>query len=222
MLILHSRRNTTYQCTEITDIIHGVFNSGCSLFMWSGVHGLDECPVIHLLGTCARVLSTDSSPCECVLWNSQEIILKCTRYLCGQDAYILLWACTQSVWWWTLHNANFQASWSKKSPVFGKFVPRKALMQGISVPKSWAEHLKLLVAIIGAVQVPSSLSADPMPTSTTYAAPKNCLMFASKSPLAYLSVCYCLSWSAVAALFRHFLKLTCELQMCQNNINIYM
>ena len=57
MLKLHTRRNTTYQCTEITDIIHGVFNSGCSLFMWSGVHGLDECPVIHLLGTCARVLS---------------------------------------------------------------------------------------------------------------------------------------------------------------------
>ena len=45
-------------------------------------------------------------------------------------------------------------------------------MQGISVPKSWAEHLKLLVAIIGVVQVPSSLSADPMPTSTTYAAPE--------------------------------------------------
>lgn len=117
---------------------------------------------------------------------------------------------------------QFSSKLIKKSPLFGKFVPQKALMQGISVPKSWAEHLKLLVAIIGVVQVPSSLSADPMPASTTYAAPKNCLMFASKSPLAYLSVCYCLSWSAVAALFRHFLKLTCELQMCQNNINIYM
>jgi len=83
---------------------------------------------------------------------------------------------------------------------------------------------KLLVAILKLGEhVPVSMRADSMPTSTTYAALNNCLMFASKSPLAYLSVCYCLSWSAAAAaLFRHFLKLTCELQMCQNNINIYM
>ena len=81
--------------------------------------------------------------------------------------------------------------------------------------KSWGQKLLVAIPIIGE-HVP------PMPASTTYAALKNCLMFASKSPLAYLCVCYCLSWSDAAALFRHFLKLTCELQMCQNNINIYM
>jgi len=57
MLILHTRRNTTYQCTEITDIIHGVFNSGCAYYIKKSVHVLDECPVIHLLGTCAHALS---------------------------------------------------------------------------------------------------------------------------------------------------------------------
>ena len=217
MLILHSRRNTTYQCTEITDIIHGVFNSGCSLFMWSGVHGLDECPVIHLLGTCARVLS---------IWT--RLVPMWVRFVKFARNYFKMHTLSvrsRCIYLNTgVHSKRLvmdiaQCQFSSK---LVKFVPQKTLMQGISVPKSWAEHLKLLVAIIGAVQVPSSLSAYPMPTSTTYAAPKDCLMFASKSPLAYLSVCYCLSWSAVAALFRHFLKLTCELQMCQNNINIYM
>ena len=33
MLKLHTRRNTTYQCTEITDIIHGVLNSGCAAIL---------------------------------------------------------------------------------------------------------------------------------------------------------------------------------------------
>ena len=37
--------------------------------------------------------------------------------------------------------------------------------------------------------------------------------------LAYLCVCYCLSWSAaVAALFRHFQNLPVNFKMCQNTI----
>jgi len=91
MLILHTRRNTTYQCTEITDIIHGVFNSGCAYYIKKGVHVLDECPVIHLLGTCAHALSEgqDMSTWKWVLWNLHKIIRKCTSFVRWRCIYLI-------------------------------------------------------------------------------------------------------------------------------------
>lgn len=92
----------------------------------------------------------------------------------------------------------FKQGWSKTSPLLGQISSLPALMQGVPVPKSWAKTIGCHPHYWWA------LSADSMPTNTTYAALKNCLMFASKSPLAYLCVCYCLSWST---LFRHFRNL---------------
>ena len=166
---------------QITDIIHGVFNSGCAYLEKKGVHVLDECPEIHLLGTCVHALSKgqDMSTWKCVLWNYLKMHIICAVKMhiseaCGHEQKALFY--------------------------LAQLIPETALMQGVYVPKSWAQNYWLP----SPPHVPISLSANSMPTSTSYAAQKNCLMFASKSPLAYLCVCYCLIW---IWLLRHFLDI---------------
>ena len=68
--------------------------------------------------------------------------------------------------------------WSKT--LFGQMNSQTALMQGVSAPKSF--FLPLLSPLFGDLLQCASKQ------SSTYAALKNCLMFASQSPPAYLCV----------------------------------
>lgn len=112
---------------------------------------------------------------------------------------------------------HFSSKAGKKVSIIwpNQFPTTPALMQWVPVPK-------LLVAI-PPLLVHEHVSAESMPTSTTYAALKNCLMFASKPPLAYLCVCYCLSWIELrCGTFQTFSKLTCEHFKCAKIILTYI
>lgn len=129
-----------------------------------------------------------------------------------------LQTCTQSLW---PRMPFFEQGWSKKVSIIwpNQFPTTPALMQWVPMPESWPQTIGCHPPIIGKEHV----SAESMPTSTTYAALKNCLMFASKPPLAYLCVCYCLSWMELrCGTFQTFSKLTCEHFKCAKIILTYI
>jgi len=95
MLKLHTRRNTTYQCTEITDIIHGVLNSGCAAILCKELVCMTRMNVEYTFEPHVHMpcLNGKTCPHENTFWNWREIIWECTS--CVQWICIyLLQACS--------------------------------------------------------------------------------------------------------------------------------
>ena len=131
-----------------------------------------------------------SHMCTCPVWTARHVHMKIRFVKLSENAHYVH---SKPV----AQDAIFRARLVKKSLNYlAKLVPNHSSPDAMgSCAKTIGCHPPILV------------SADSMPTSSTYEALKNCLMFASKPPLAYLCVCYCLSWSSAAALFRHFRNL---------------